>query len=295
VARAVAARVAVLPVVNRAPSATVYRPTPSYEEPAQVYQQTHVASVKAENYETEYDEEAKPNRKALIYAAAGVALLLAAGGYGFSHMHSKAAVTPVSAVAPQQTTVINAPKPMAAIPATQVASAAPTNAATADTGQRPLTAQTNDMKNQLSAPSRIANDLGVLGGKEAPPPSASLGMGGMESMNAGGGIFSGQNGPKVKVAPTKVPISAGVSVGLLMQSNPPRYPQNARIAHVTGTVVIQVTISKAGMVENPHVVSGPAMLRQAALDAVKTWRYRPYLLDGQPVEVETAVNVVFTM
>ena len=62
-----------------------------------------------------------------------------------------------------------------------------------------------------------------------------------------------------------------------------------------GTVVLQATISKSGTIENLRVMSGPAMLQQAALDAVRTWRYRPYLLNGEPVEVETTVNVVFTM
>ena len=56
-----------------------------------------------------------------------------------------------------------------------------------------------------------------------------------------------------------------------------------------------VSISSSGIIENLHVVSGPAMLQQAALDAVKTWRYRPYLLNGQPVEVETTVNVIFAL
>jgi len=60
-------------------------------------------------------------------------------------------------------------------------------------------------------------------------------------------------------------------------------------------VVIQATISKTGSVENPHVVSGPVMLRQAALDAVKTWRFRPYMLDREPVDVETTVNVNFAL
>jgi protein TonB len=59
--------------------------------------------------------------------------------------------------------------------------------------------------------------------------------------------------------------------------------------------VIQATISKNGTIENSRAISGPAMLRQAALDAVKTWRFRPYLLDGQPVEVDTTVNVVFNL
>jgi protein TonB len=62
---------------------------------------------------------------------------------------------------------------------------------------------------------------------------------------------------------------------------------------IQGTVVLQATISKQGTIENLHVVGGPAMLQQAALDAVKTWRYKPYMLNDQAVEVETTVNVVF--
>jgi protein TonB len=58
---------------------------------------------------------------------------------------------------------------------------------------------------------------------------------------------------------------------------------------------LQATISKAGGIENLRVVSGPPMLQQAALDAVRSWRYKPYLLNGDPVEVETTVNVVFNL
>jgi protein TonB len=75
----------------------------------------------------------------------------------------------------------------------------------------------------------------------------------------------------------------------------PSYPIIARTTHVEGTVVLAATISKAGTIENLRVVSGPAMLQQAAVDAVKTWRYKPYVLDGQPVEVETSVQVVFKL
>ena len=56
-----------------------------------------------------------------------------------------------------------------------------------------------------------------------------------------------------------------------------------------------VQVARQGTIENLHVVSGPAMLQQAAMDAVRTWRYRPYLLDGQPTEVETTVNVIFSL
>jgi len=86
-----------------------------------------------------------------------------------------------------------------------------------------------------------------------------------------------------------------VVAGLLIQKTIPTYPPLGKAMHIEGTVALAATISKAGAIVNLRVVSGPAMLQQAALDAVKTWIYRPYLLNGDPVEVETTVNVVFTM
>jgi protein TonB len=60
-------------------------------------------------------------------------------------------------------------------------------------------------------------------------------------------------------------------------------------------VILQAVISKEGTIENLHVVSGHPLLTQSALDAVKQWRYRPYILNGDPVEVETTVEVHFTL
>ena len=82
---------------------------------------------------------------------------------------------------------------------------------------------------------------------------------------------------------------------MLIVKNIPVYPPIARTMGLQGTIVLQATISQAGTIENLRVVSGPGPLQQAALDAVKGWRYRPYLLNGQPVEVETTINVIFTM
>ena len=117
--------------------------------------------------------------------------------------------------------------------------------------------------------------------------------------NLGGAAASDlfkNEGPKVQAAaPKKVSISAGVMTGMLIQKTQPVYPPIAKAARVSGTVVLQATISKAGTIENLHVISGPAMLQQAAMDAVKSWRYRPYLLNNEPVEVETTVNVIFTL
>jgi protein TonB len=100
----------------------------------------------------------------------------------------------------------------------------------------------------------------------------------------------------VKQAPAKpLPISSRLMAGNLLSRILPQYPAIARAAHIQGVVVLQATISKAGSIENLRVISGPPMLRQAALDAVQTWRYKPYLLNGEPVEVETTINVVFNL
>jgi periplasmic protein TonB len=90
-------------------------------------------------------------------------------------------------------------------------------------------------------------------------------------------------------------ISQGVALGLLVHKVVPQYPAIGRAVRAEGTVVLQATISKSGTIENLRVVSGPPLLQQAALDAVQQWRYRPYLLNGQPVEVETTVNVEFKL
>jgi protein TonB len=82
---------------------------------------------------------------------------------------------------------------------------------------------------------------------------------------------------------------------MLLQKTMPVYPPIAKAARVSGTVVLQATISKQGTIENLHVISGPAMLQQSAMDAVRQWRYKPYLLNGEPVEVETTVNVIFSL
>jgi protein TonB len=92
-----------------------------------------------------------------------------------------------------------------------------------------------------------------------------------------------------------VRVPSVVEAGLLIRKVLPHYPAIGVAAHVEGTVVLEATISKSGTIENLRVASGPPILRQAALDAVQNWRYRPYLLDREPVEVETTVNVIFTL
>jgi protein TonB len=81
--------------------------------------------------------------------------------------------------------------------------------------------------------------------------------------------------------------------GNLIHRVEPRYPPLAIQARIQGQVVLQAVISRSGMIENLQLVSGHPMLAQAAIDAVSRWRYRPYMLNGEPVEVETQVTVNF--
>jgi protein TonB len=90
-------------------------------------------------------------------------------------------------------------------------------------------------------------------------------------------------------------VSSGVAQGLLVRQVAPRYPQQAVQAHVEGTVVLQAVIGKDGRVQNVHALSGNPMLIPAAIDAVSRWRYKPYQLNGEPVEADTQINVKFML
>lgn len=93
--------------------------------------------------------------------------------------------------------------------------------------------------------------------------------------------------------PRKVAVSVGVAASLLKTKIDPVYPAEALRNHVSGTVVLHAVISSNGSVKALRVICGPASLQQAALDAVRQWTYRPYLLNNIPVDVETTINVVF--
>ena len=147
-------------------------------------------------------------------------------------------------------------------------------------------------------PPQIPTTIGHWNGPEEPSNTAVISMdsgGGMP--DSGTSVFDGHGGPVVVHPESKGPVHlpSTLVAGLLIYKVTPQYPAIAKAAGVGGTVILQAMISKDGTIENLRVVSGPAMLQQAALDAVKMWRYRPYLLNGVPLEVETTVNVVFTM
>jgi protein TonB len=99
--------------------------------------------------------------------------------------------------------------------------------------------------------------------------------------------------PKATLGTVK--ISQGVSQGLLIKRVQPRYPQNALAMRVQGSVQLQATINKEGNISNLKTISGDAILARAAAEAVKQWRYKPYYLNGEPVDIETQITVNFKL
>lgn len=150
----------------------------------------------------------------------------------------------------------------------------------------------------LTVPTRIPSTIRMIDRREAPGDGQLLTMDNGTGV-PGGSPFGGgvTPQPRVVIAPPKGPqrISQGVADGLVIDRVIPVYPPIAREAGVQGTVMLEATISADGTIGNVRVISGNAMLQQAAIDAVSRWRYRPYLLNGQPVEVEATVSVVFSL
>ncbi len=151
---------------------------------------------------------------------------------------------------------------------------------------------------RLTAPTQIPPTITRVEGPETMPGDKPLTMDSGQSGVPGGSPFGHSTEPAVRLAPKPsgpIQVSKGVAEGLLIQKILPVYPPIARAARVEGTVVLAAVISKNGVIENLRVVSGNPMLQQAALAAVEQWRYRPYMLNGDPVAVETTVNVIFSL
>jgi protein TonB len=164
--------------------------------------------------------------------------------------------------------------------------------------------QTDLVNGQLRTPTKIPQKVQMIKEDEAPPAMASSGViggvpGGIPGGQMGGvigGIISSTPVAVPKVAmPTRQRVSSGVISGLLIRRVNPVYPPLARQARIQGQVLLRAQISKEGAIENLQLISGHPMLVQSALDAVKQWKYKPYLLNGEPVEVDTEIQVNFTL
>jgi protein TonB len=107
------------------------------------------------------------------------------------------------------------------------------------------------------------------------------------------GLMSSSSSSVAKPSLAALKVSQGVSQGLVIKRVQPKYPPAALSAHTQGEVLIEATINKEGNVIDPKVIHGDSMLAHAALDAVRQWRYKPYYLDGEPVEIQTQITINF--
>jgi periplasmic protein TonB len=149
-------------------------------------------------------------------------------------------------------------------------------------------------KTQEVAPPPVGATSGVVGGV----PGGMVG-------GVSGGVFNGMlnSAPSVPVlaktsvaAPVKrIRVAARVAEANLIRDVSPQYPPEAGRARLEGTVVLMAVIDKDGSVKDVRVESGLPILAQAAIDAVKQWRYKPYLVDGEPVEVDSRITINFTL
>jgi periplasmic protein TonB len=183
--------------------------------------------------------------------------------------------------------------------------------------QPPLAAGGNPTR--LQAPKRASTYTPTSTGitapvnkrQEAPPPPASATGGVLEGVPGGvvGGVSSGVSGEMLNSAPSvpvlakspvpmpakRMRIASRVAEANLIHDVAPQYPPEAGRARIEGAVVLMAVIGKDGGVQDVQVESGLPILAQAAIDAVRQWRYKPYMIDGEPVEVDSRITINFTL
>ncbi len=259
-------------------------------------------------YEVPEEERQEKSKMGLILAIAGVIAVAACAAAffilkPFHHNDAPAAaaqVQPQQAAQQTQEPVITTPQQQQTSPApaaVKPSAATPIAGAPVSASAAPPQAVVNPvsagmMNAQLSAPSRIRGEVKA---PEAVEEAAPAGFTPASLDNSGANLAGFGSTKKVTILPGVHAISSGVAEGMLIRKIEPVYPKFAKDNRISGTVVLQATISKTGAIEGLQVVSGPQILGQAALSAVKYWKYRPYMLNDEPVDVQTTINVVFSL
>jgi len=266
---------------------------------------------------TNVEAESSGGSKKIIFGIAAAAIVATGLYFGWSHFHGSAE-QPSSPQAPVSTEApISQPvKPSAHPAASKPSPAAPSSAPISESTPSKELSRQNADENGGAAPqtksvsTEVKSDveetvepapLMVKGGKvpakhtkaaaDAPAPSLI-------------GMDSGEAVPPPNFAATDATfkptlqtlnVSQGVSQGLLIKKVPPSYPPSALRMRIEGDVELVATIAKTGEITHVKVLSGDSQLTKAATDAVKQWKYKPYLLNGEPVEIQTQVTVRFKL
>jgi protein TonB len=268
-------------------------------------------------------EKSSGGSKKILFGLAAAALVVGAIYIGSTVFHGRES-QPVSA--PSQTEPAPVPVPPVAKPSGGKPTPATTSAAPTTSAPAPVTYASvpNSQPAAVPAKSAVVNNADAASNDDAPSPGASkpaatplVLKGGsapvLHANNAAAdapapsmiGIATpGAGAPPPNIvgassAPTPVlqtlNVSQGVSQGLLTKKVQPIYPRNALAMHIEGSVEVMATISKTGDISHVKVLSGDGQLAKAATDAVKQWKYKPYLLNGDPVEIQTEITINFKL
>jgi len=152
-----------------------------------------------------------------------------------------------------------------------------------------------EIKKPVAAPMIVKSSTGAAkktqqSDEAAPALPSTVASGNDTSLN---GLISSTASSVARPSLATVKVSQGVSQGLVIKRVQPKYPPAALATHASGEVQIEATVSKDGTVTNVKVLKGDPMLAHAAVEAVRQWRYKPYYLDGEPVEIQTQITVNF--
>jgi protein TonB len=275
--------------------------------------------------------ESSGGGKTKLFLGIAAAAIVAVAAYaGWAHFHGRASepeniqteAAPATVVAPQipkpsgarSSSAPATPKSATSFPTSQPAASsakghtserADSDFEDADQSSAPGSTKSSgsaSVAKETDAAKAVAAPLVLKGGKvptgrakagpDAPAPS-------MFGIAAAGASAPPPNLGSSEIAPRPLlqtlNVSQGVSRGLLIKKVQPVYPRNALAMRVTGTVELMATVSKTGDITHVKVLSGDSQLTKAATDAVKQWKYKPYLLNGEPVEIQTQITINFSL
>lgn len=262
-------------------------------------------------------EEVETSRKAPLVAVAAILFVAVAFYFGWSALRSgkagqKPAGTPVNSTAPVFPSEPAAPTPTPTptssapaksaptpetitkfvVPATEVAPNTVTKSQSNDSGTSLVTGKA---PLQVRSGKRLDHEAGAGDIPDAGPAPSLGAVTSGESGNELSTLVASTPATLPSAAPEAVRISQGVSQGLLLKRVQPVYPSQARQARIEGTVELLATIGKDGSIKDVKVVSGPPILGKVAVDAIRQWKYKPYYLNGDPVEVQTQIALNFKL
>ena len=288
------------------------------------------ASAPAPSLSTRRSEDAgkeSGGSSKILLALVAILVMAVAGYFGWTETHGKAGK---SAAGVKQVTIPTVPQPSAAqdaatpqikdqtgnVPAESQAGHKGGTTATksATPGSKPSAAIASGNKPDAKAPSAesdvtvtniepmvVTNDVKrhspavSQAQPDVPVPNALNIAGGSGADKEISNIMTSTPVSVPKPVPQSIKVSQGVSQGLLIKKVQPSYPAQALAMRMQGAVQLQATINKDGSVSNLKVLSGEAILSRAAMDAVRQWKYKPYFLNGEPVEIQTQIVVNFKL